>query len=215
MAADRELRDFVAAALSRGIGRDEITSVLVQAGWPRDQVVDGLRGFAEVQFPIPVPRSRPYLSAREAFVYLLLFATLYISAVSLNAVVFKLIEWAFLDPADRVSMLQSADDRLRWSVAFLIIASPVFLWMNRLVARAIGNDPNKRASRIRKWLTYLTLFGASMVLIVDVTTLVYNLLGGDLTSRFLLKVLTTAVISGAIIGYYLWDLRDDEREPTA
>jgi hypothetical protein len=213
MTAERELKEFVAAALARGIGRDEIAAALTQAGWPRDRIAEGLRGFADVPFPIAVPRPRPSLSAREAFIYLLLFATLYISAISLNAAVFKLIERAFPDPADRSYMLQSAEDTLRWSIALLIIASPIFLWMNRLVARAVTGDPAKRASRIRKWLTYLTLFGAAMVLIVDLATLVYNLLGGDLTSRFLLKVLTTAIISGAIILYYLWDVRDDEREP--
>ncbi len=215
MAADRELRDFIAAALARGIGRDEIRDVLLQAGWPREQVVDGLRGFAELRFPIPVPRSRPYLSAREAFVYLVLFATLYISAVSLNTLVFKLIERAFPDPMDLPYRIESADETMRWSIASVIIAFPVFLWVSRSVQRAMAGDPNKRASRIRKWLTYLTLFVAAMVLIVDVTTLVYNLLGGDLTSRFLLKVLTVAAISGAIFIYYLWDLRDDGRESAA
>lgn len=215
MAADKELRDFIAAALARGIERDDIREVLLQAGWPREQVVDGLRGFAELSFPIPVPRSRPYLSAREAFIYLVLFATLYISAISLNTLVFRLIERAFPDPADTAYMVQSADETIRWSIASVIIAFPVFLWVSRSVAKAIARDPNKRASRIRKWLTYLTLFGASMVLIVDLTALVYNLLGGDLTSRFLLKVLTAAVISGVIFVYYLWDLRDDERDAAA
>jgi Domain of unknown function (DUF5671) len=163
MAADRELRDFIAAALGRGIGRDEIRDVLMQAGWPREQVLDGLRGFAELQFPIPVPRARPYLSAREAFVYLVLFATLYISAVSLNTLVFKVIERAFPDPMDMAYEIASADRTMRWSIASVIIAFPVFLWVSRSVLRSIACDPNKRASRIRKWLTYLTLFGASMV----------------------------------------------------
>lgn len=207
------LRDFIAAALARGIERDEIMNVLLQAGWPRDRVADGMLAFADLRFPMPVPCPRPYVSAREAFVYLLLFATLYISAASLNTALFKLIERAFPDPMDAAFMLESADRSLRWSVAFLVIAAPVFLWLNNSVARAIASDPAKRASRIRKWLTYLTLFAASMVLIVDLATLVYNLLGGDLTIRFLLKVLTTAVISSAVIGYYLWDVRDDERGP--
>jgi hypothetical protein len=58
----------------------------------------------------------------------------------------------------------------------------------------------------------LTLFVAASVLIADFTTLVYNLLGGELTVRFLLKVLTVGVIAGATFGYYLWDLRLDEKE---
>jgi hypothetical protein len=38
------------------------------------------------------------------------------------------------------------------------------------------------------------------------------LLGGELTIRFFLKVLTIAVIAGTIFGYYLWDLRREEEE---
>ena len=65
---------------------------------------------------------------------------------------------------------------------------------------------------MRRWLTYLTLFVAAAVLIGGVTGPVYNLLGGELTVRFLLKALTVGSIAGAAFWYYLSDLRTDERE---
>jgi hypothetical protein len=37
-------------------------------------------------------------------------------------------------------------------------------------------------------------------------------LGGELTVRFLLKVITVGIIAGAVFGHYLWDLRKEERE---
>jgi len=43
-------------------------------------------------------------------------------------------------------------------------------------------------------------------------TLVYNVLGGELTVRFVLKVLVAAAIAGSIFGWYLVDLRREERE---
>ena len=43
-----------------------IEQVLLETGWPRDQVGGALGAFADVTFPMPVPRPRPYLSAREA-----------------------------------------------------------------------------------------------------------------------------------------------------
>jgi hypothetical protein len=64
---------------------------------------------------------------------------------------------------------------------------------------------------VRRWLTYLTLFVAAVVLIVDLITLVDNVLGGEVTVRFVLKVLVAGLIAGTIFGYYLWDLRRDER----
>ena len=46
----------------------------------------------------------------------------------------------------------------------------------------------------------------------DLITLVYNVLGGELTVRFVLKVITVAAIASTVFGYYLWDLRREERE---
>jgi hypothetical protein len=50
------------------------------------------------------------------------------------------------------------------------------------------------------------------VLIGDVTTLVYSLLGGELTTRFVLKVLVVGAIAGTILWFYVSDLRVDEQE---
>ena len=80
--------------------------------------------------------------------------------------------------------------------------------------RAIDRDPLRRASRIRKWLTYLTLFLGASVLIGDLVALSSVCSPGDLTSRFLLKVIVVAAIAGTIFGYYLTDLRKDETEET-
>lgn len=86
------------------------------------------------------------------------------------------------------------------------------MWVSWLLNKAIDKDPDKRSSKIRKWLTYITLFIAAGVIIGDLITLVYNVLNGELTTRFILKVLTVGGIAGSIFGYYLWDLRKEEKE---
>ena len=65
----------------------------------------------------------------------------------------------------------------------------------------------------RRQLTYLTLFLAASILIGDLISVVYNFLGGEITIRFLLKVLTVALISGGVFAYYLVELRADEQAP--
>lgn len=211
MAASDELLGFVRDALGRGLPRARIEDALLRAGWDRDHVRDALAAFADVDFPVPVPRPRPYLSAREAFMYLVLFTTLYISAYSLGSLLFQFIERAFPDPAKP----DFSGDAIRWSIASLIVAFPVFLYVSRWVGGTIRRDPTKRGSKIRKQLTYLTLFVAAVVLISDFIVLVFNFLGGELSVRFGLKVLTVAAIAGTIFGYYLWDLRLEEKEPEA
>ncbi len=75
------------------------------------------------------------------------------------------------------------------------------------VTRAIVADPTKRESRPRVWLTYLTLFITALWIVGDIMVLVYNALGGDFGTRFLLKVITVAVIAGGIFSYFLHDVR--------
>ena len=96
MAVNEDLTGFIQEALNRGISRNDIRGALSQADWPADEVETALRGFAEVDLPLAVPRPRPSLSAREAFLYLVLFGTLYVSAYSLGTLLFQLINLGIL-----------------------------------------------------------------------------------------------------------------------
>ncbi len=215
MAIAEELQGFVKDSLARGLSRAEIERVLREAGWPPDHVRSALRGFAEIEFAIPVPIPKPYVSAREAFLYLVLFSALYVSAFNLGALLFQLIDLTFPDPAAPAAAAEAIREAIRWSISALVVAFPVFLYVAQLTGRETRLDPSKRASKVRRWLTYLTLFVAGGVLVGDVTGLVHSLLGGELTVRFVLKVSTVAVIAGAVFGYYLRDLRLEEEEGQA
>jgi len=210
MALAEELVGFVREALARGRSRGEVAEALEQAGWSREQVHRALDAFAPIDFPVPVPRPRPSLSARQAFVYLLLFSTLYFGAYHLGSLVFQFVDWARPDPATPVTA-EFVRNSIRFSISALVVTMPLFLYMSMLTNRELAADPNQRTSPVRRWLTYLTLFVAACVLIGDVTTLVYSLLGGELTTRFVLKVITVAVIAGTGFWYYLSALGRDER----
>lgn len=212
MAVSDDLLGFVKDGLAQGISRDEIEKVLLAAKWPAADVRAVLARFADVDFPVPVPQPKPYLSAREAFLYLLLFGTLYFCASNLGTLLFQLIDLAFPDPEASEYARNAIPDTIRWTVSSLVVATPVFIFMAWYTAREIRRDPSKRASKIRRWLAYLTLVVTAAVLIGDLTTLVYTLLSGDLTVRFMLKVLTVGVTAGSIFMYYLRDLRQDEIE---
>ena len=207
-----ELVEFTRRALAAGKGREEISDILRRAGWAEPDIKAAIDAFAEVTFSIPVPRPKPYLSAREVFVYLILFTALYASAYSLGSLLFELINRTFPDPLDIQSsyFIRNSDDSIRWNISMMLVTFPLFYFTFRAVTRELAKNPLKRASRPRKWLTYLTMFIAGVSLVGDIAVLIYNMLGGELTIRFLLKFATIAIIAGGIFAYFLQDMRKEE-----
>jgi hypothetical protein len=213
VAASNELTEFVGLALGRGVPRADVEEVLHGAGWSRDQVQSALGSYADVSFPIPVPKPKAYLSAREAFLYLLLFGTLYISAFNVGALVFHFINQIFPDASVRGHAIYERQ-AVRWALSSLIVSFPVFAYLSMSIERSVRADPAKRRSNVRRWLMYLTIFVAASVIIGDVMSLIYNALGGELTIRFVLKALTIGTIAGMTFSYYLSDLRlEDTNAP--
>ncbi|MFI5020523.1 MAG: DUF5671 domain-containing protein [Alphaproteobacteria bacterium] len=202
-----ELLAFTRDALAKNVGRGEIASALEKAGWMKADIKAALDAFADVPFSVPVPRPKPYLSAQEVFIYLVMFSALYATAYDVGALVFAFINHLIPDPLQAASY--SFFDAVRWNLSSLVVTFPVFFLTFRSINKKIAADPVRRSSKPRKWLTYITLYVAAFSLVADLTGLVYNALGGELTSRFLLKVLTVAILAGGIFLYFLWDVRQE------
>jgi hypothetical protein len=207
--AQAQLVAFVEAALRAGQARDAVMAALQQAGWSKDQITDALAHYADVPFAVPVPRPRVQLSARDTFWYLLMFGTLYLSAFYLADLLFGFINKALPDEVRRDSTY--IDSGIRWATAALIVAFPVFILCAVKLAKEIAADPARRSSSIRKWLTYVTLLVAAGVIVGDSIALVFNLLSGELTLRFVLKVIVVAAIACTAFGYFTWSLRADDK----
>ena len=210
---NEELRRFIKDSLERGIDRERIRSVLLEAGWQERDVRSALAAFADVDFPVAVPKPRPYLHAREAFLYLVSFIALYVFAFSLGAVLFGLIDHTFSDALDRYRSSPSTGDAT--AIAAVIVAFPLYLILMRRLTRAVAVDPERRQSLVRRWLTYLTLVVGAGIILGDVIALLASLLTGDPTVNFFLKVAAVLLIVVPIFGYYLWDMRQAEDEASA
>lgn len=206
---DATLVNFVENALRSGASREDIRRILLEAGWSSDQVKGAMGAFSPVAFPVPVPLPRAHLSARDAFMYLVMFGMLYISAFNLGNLLFQFINLAFPDPVVSTYDSYSAS-AVRWSTSSLLVAFPVFFFIATRIARSMQRDPTQRSSSVRKWLTYLTLSAAACVVVGDLIYLLNSLLSGELTTRFILKALTVGVISGAAFWYYLRSMRSDD-----
>src|SRR5687768_13868184 len=165
--ADPKLVLFVESALRAGQSRDAVRNALELAGWSKDQVTDSLAHFADVAFAVPVPRPRAQVSARDAFWYLLMFGTLYVSAYYLGDLLFGFINRAFPDNLSYNDRTQYIERGIRWATAAVIVAFPVFLFTAWKTGKEVAADPTRRNSAIRKWLTYITLLVAAAAIVAD------------------------------------------------
>ncbi len=206
-----DLTGFVKEALTRGVPRPEIEHALTRAGWSTREARDALASFADLTFPIPVPKPQRYTDAREGFLYGLLFVALALSAFHLGWLIFGLIEQAVPLPREVTGWREAT----RWPIAALVVALPVFFYVSRLVNRDVRLDPSRRASKSRIQMMYLTLFVCASVVIGVLAGLVYSFLGGELTPRFILKSLTTAGIAAGVFAYYRRDMRAEPAEARA
>ena len=146
---------------------------------------------------------------KDVFLHLLAIIALYASAVSLTTLLFQYINIALLDALDGgYYALTSIYQSIRFALSSLIVLFPVFVFTSRFLQQEYVADPEKRDTRIRKWLLYFTLFLAGFVILGDLVTLLYNFLDGELTKRFLLKILVVLFVAGAIFWHYFAELKE-------
>lgn len=142
-------------------------------------------------------------TVRDVFLHLLSIIALYLVSFAFGRLLFSAINIYFPDP-----LAYNGDEyeALRFAIASIIIVFPVYFFVTRFLVRE-REKPEYHDVRLRRWLVYLTLFLASIVIITDLVTLLHTLLGGELTVRFILKVLAVLAIAAGVFYYYLWELK--------
>jgi hypothetical protein len=205
-----ELVQFIQAARQQGASDDFIAKLLRDYGWPQREIEQAFFKVYEALTgrPIPTPQGSSGEMARDAFFYLLAFITLVVWTQALGEMAFVFIDHLIPDTLNRYYGDPS------WQVAFalarLIVAYPVYLWLMRQLNRDLSTNREKYFSGVRKWLTYLTIWVAALIAIGALIAFLTSFLRGELTLRFLLKVLVVLVIDGGVLWYYTHWIR---REP--
>jgi hypothetical protein len=143
---------------------------------------------------------------RDLFLHLLAIVTLYWSSISFVTLVWQFINNYLPDNVNYYSGDYSLS-LIRFNVSAVIIVFPVFIAVSWYLNKIYRRESVVRDSKIRKWLIYLTLFIASLVIIGDLIFVINQFLGGEITARFILKALSIIFVSGIIFGYYLDDVR--------
>ncbi len=146
--------------------------------------------------------------AKDFFLHLLSSLTLYLSAIAFLMVAFQLINYLFPEVSADMWRYDYSSGVLRTGLSMLIITLPVFLATRIFLGKMYTTDPERKAFKMRKWLMYLTLFVAAIIVIVTLITIVNALLSGEITSRFILKALATIAVAALVFSYYLLDVKD-------
>ncbi len=201
---NNSLKQFIAHARSKGMDHQTIRMLLLSSGWKEKDIVEALTE-ATLDMPVPAPEDRG--GAREAFFHLLAFVTLYSSVISVLVLLFEYLNRLFPDVAFDSSSYYQDSSTIRWFIATLIVSFPIFVWMSRIILREIAKFPERAWSPVRRWLTYLTLFVTAGLLVGDGITLLFYLLEGEISVRFILKVLAVLGIAGMVFSYYFLALK--------
>lgn len=145
-------------------------------------------------------------TARDFFLHLAAIVCFYASVVALITLLFEVINFAY----PRVTnAYMYAFPSISFQVATLIVALPVFLLVSRILQKSYSVDPSLREAPLRRWLGYITIFIAGAIIAGDLITVIYMFLDGqELTTGFLLKVLTLIVISSGVFAYYLREIKN-------
>lgn len=207
--ANRPLVDFIDHARARGMDHATIRMLLLAEGWKDKDVT---RAMAEHGLDLTVPTPPDVGGAREAFLHLVMFAALYTAVIAAISLAFGLIDAAWPDAAAPLMAAEYRRVQIRWAIAALVVSFPSLILLGRQLMGEVRRTPDRGRSPIRRWLTYLTLFVAAVAVGIDVMTLVYRLLAGDVTWRFAAKVATVLVLAGGPFVYYFVSLRQTPDE---
>lgn len=135
-------------------------------------------------------------------------AALYAGVIALLNLLFRVINVAFPKVQGGYMGYYYYGNPISLPVATLIIVTPLFLGLTWYLHKTYAADPTLRENALRKWLIYVTLFIAGIVIAADLITLLYHFIDGqELTTGFLLKVVTVLVVALSVFGYYIQDMR--------
>ncbi len=205
---NKQLAAFLEAAKANGASEEFLVRLLERRGWPEKKIYQALGGFYERLTGVAIPSRAGGAgeNAKDTFLYLLSFSALGTWAIGLGTLLFTLLDLWLPEPG----VLRRSGDpfySISGSLASVIVAFPVYLVVMRFILRDLAARPEKYESGVRKWLTYIALFLASGIVIGDLTAFLAFFLRGDLTVRFVLKVLAVLLIAGGIFWYYLAALK--------
>lgn len=155
--------------------------------------------------------NKPKLNIGFFFLCLGLLITLITSVVSFLNLVFNTLDKRFPDVLNATYQYGYSTyeyESIRMALATLIIFFPVFLVISYFWRKFLKGAMGHFDEIIKKWVVYIILFLSAIVTMVDLVALIRYFISGEITTRFILKVLITLVVAVLVGGYYILLLRE-------
>jgi hypothetical protein len=155
---------------------------------------------------------QPKLSPKYFFLSIASLTALITSVVSFLNLVFETLNQRFPDVLNATYQYGYTSynyDAMRSALATLIIAFPIYI--------AVTYFWNKEKSLgsvdtvIRKWMLYLILFLAGAVIVGDLITLVRYFIAGEVTTRFIVKVVVALAVALKVGVYHIFLLQERKK----
>jgi type II secretory pathway pseudopilin PulG len=140
-----------------------------------------------------------HTSPKDFFLHLGATVALYASVIAFINLAFEIANRAL---PDALASYYSANSVV-WPISMLVVLVPVLYVLEKLINRDISRLPEKREIWIRKWRIYLTLFLTGVTIAVDIIVLINTYLNGEISSRFIWKVLVVMIVSVVVFAYYI------------
>ena len=146
------------------------------------------------------------VTPKDFFIWAGAMIALYSSVFAFIALLFQYIDYAYPDPLS-YSYVDPFSGGIRVAMATLIVMVPVAILLMRFIRKDIVVEPMRAELWIRRWILVLTIFIAGFAAVGDLITLINYFLGGDITTRFVLKVIVLLLVAIAVFLHFLADLR--------
>ncbi len=147
------------------------------------------------------------VTPKDFFMWAGAMVALYGSVVAFITLIFAYVNQAFPDALEQTyySSYDPYSGPIRFAMATLIVFVPLTVLLLQLIRKDISKDHTRAEIWVRKWALFLTLFIAGFSMATDLIVLINYFLGGEVTMRFILKVLTVLLVASAIFMHFLAD----------
>ncbi len=148
---------------------------------------------------------KPKVTPKDFFLWAFAMISLYWSIFALVALLFAYIDYSFPDVLN--AYVDPYSGGMRFSMASLVVFFPLYLFVMRFIRKDIAADASRNELWVRRWLIVLTIFIAGLTVAGDLVTLINYFLGGEITTRFVLKVAVVLLIAAGVLMHFIADIR--------